>query len=136
MKRAIAILCIFSVTILPAAGADVIDIDEDSYAAIAYSPSTGQYRCAYNYGSRGAAERAAVAACKASDARIVCWVNNGFCALALGDERGCWGVGWSYGDGASTREATGNALEECRKRTSGARIVLCLSSDGQYFYRR
>jgi len=110
---------------------DYIDIDEDSYAAIAYSPSSGEFHFAYNYGSRSAAEKAALARCKESDAKIVCWVNNGFCALALGDEVGKYGTGYRWGDGASTRGAAERALAECSKRTTGARIVLLLSSDGQ-----
>ncbi len=137
MRRThVAVLLVLAGVLLPAAWADVIDIDEASFAAIAYSPATGEFRYACGYGSRGSAERAALGACKAQDARIVCWVNNGFCALALGNDQKYWGVGWSYGDGASTTEAVRFALQECNRRTTAARIVLCLSSDGQYFYKR
>jgi hypothetical protein len=115
--------------------ADEISIDEDSYAAVAYSPSTGDFRYAYGYGDRDDAEQAALEGFHAKDARIVCWVNNGFCALALGDDKSAWGVGYEYGDAASNTEAMGTAMEECRKRTKGAHIVLCLSSDGQYIYK-
>ena len=123
-------------SVVPAARADVIAIDETSYAAIAYSPATGQYGYAYNYRSRSAAENAALRNCRGSDARIVAWVNNGFCSLALGDSQSCWGACRSYGSGASTREANGFALRECNSRTGGARIVVCLSSDGQFISRR
>lgn len=114
------------------ARAESLDVDSSSYAAVAYSPSTGEYTYSYNYGSRGSAERAALDRCDEPDARIVCWVNRGFCALALGDDKSTWGTGWSYGDGASTAEAKSRALQECRDRTTGAHIVLCLVSDGQY----
>lgn len=114
---------------------DDIYIDAGSYAAVAYSPSTGKFRYSYNYRSRSAAEQAALRGLVEADARIVCWVNNGFCALALGDDVGCWGTGWRYGSGASNSGAMQRALEECRRRTTGARIVVCLSSDGQYVYQ-
>jgi hypothetical protein len=63
-------------------------------------------------------------------------VHNGFCALAVGNDKSTWGVGWSYGNGSSNQEAIRYALDECRKRTTGAYILVCLSSDGQYVYRR
>jgi hypothetical protein len=122
-------------SLVPASRAEVISINEYSYAAIAYSPATGKYGYSYNYRSRSAAESAALRNCPASDARIVCWVNNGFCSLALGNDRSSWGVGWSWGNGASTAEANANALRQCTARTRGARIVLCLSSDGQFIAR-
>jgi hypothetical protein len=107
---------------------EVIVFDHDTYAAIAYSPSTGSYGYAYNCDSRGEAERLALKHCKARDARIATWVHNGFCALAVGDDQSCWGSGWSYGDGATNREAKRYALDECRKRTTGAHIILCVCS--------
>jgi len=116
----------------PAASAQSLHVSSDSYAAIAYSPETGFFGYSYNDGSRWAAEKAALKRCQGSDARIVCWVNRGFCVLALGDDKSCWGAGWSYGDGASNTEAINRALTECRRRTTGARLILCLVSDGQY----
>ncbi len=131
------LLCVASVltclTVLaPAAWA--ISVSSYSYAAIAYSPSTGKYRYSYNYGSRWSAEQAALSLMTEDDAKIVCWVNHGFCALAVGDDQGCYGTGWTYGGGAGNREAMDRALENCRQRTTGARVVLCLVSDGQYIY--
>jgi hypothetical protein len=114
-----------------ASATDYIDIDEDSYAAIAYSPATGKLAFSYNYGSRSSAEKAALKQLDKEDGKIVSWVNNGFCALALGDEVGKYGTGYRWGDGASTRGAGERALAECAKRTTGARLVLVLSSDGQ-----
>lgn len=111
-----------------------IEIDRHSFAAIAYSSATGKYGYAYNYRSRSEAEKAALRECGAEDARIACWVNRGFCALALGDDKTCWGVGWRYGNGSSNTDAKKSALEECGKRTTGAHIAVCLSSDGQYIW--
>ena len=106
-----------------------------SFAAIAYSPSKGEFGYAYNHRSRSAAEKAALRECDAPDAEIVCWVNKGFCALALGDDKTTWGVGWRYGGGSNNTDAMKAAMEECATRTTGAHIALCLSSDGQYIYQ-
>lgn len=100
----------------------------NTYAAIAFSPATGKRACAYNYGSRASAERAALKTCGADDARIVTWANNGYCALALSDDNLYWGTGSSYGDGASNVEARNHALKQCRDRATSARIVLCVCS--------
>jgi hypothetical protein len=117
------------------AWADEIEIDSDSFAAVADSPSTGEFGFAYNYGDRWSAEQAALDSCHPKDARVVCWVNNGFCALALGDDKSSWGTGYEYGDGASNTAAIDTAIAECKNRTTGVHIMICLSSDGQYIYK-
>jgi hypothetical protein len=114
---------------------DQIEIDTDSFAAIAYSPSTGEFGYAHSYEDRESAEKAALDACSPKDARIVCWINNGFCALALGDDKSAWGVGYEYAGGASNTDAMATAVAECKKRTTGAHVALCLSSDGQYVHK-
>ncbi len=113
---------------------NTIEIDPDSFAAIAYSPTTGEFHYAYGYDDRWSAQKAALDRCKAKDARIVAWVNEGFAALAAGDD-GAWGVGYTYGGGSNNKEAMNTAIEECKKRTTGAHIIVCLSSDGQYIYK-
>src|ERR1017187_5206665 len=130
----IALLAAASVFAAVARADSTIDINSDSFAAIAYSPATGKYGYGNNYRSRSAAEKAALDNCGAEDARIACWVSRGFCALALGDDKTCWGVGWQYGGGSSNNDAKKSALENCGKRTTGAHIAICLSSDGQYIW--
>ena len=112
-----------------------IDIDSDSYAAIAYSPATGRWAYSHSYGDRASAEKAAVDACKEEDARAICWVNEGFAALALGKDKEHWGWGTSYGSDASSAEAANIAVEKCKERTTDVHIVLCLSSDGQFIQK-
>jgi hypothetical protein len=136
------ILIVFAALLTASAGRlarvwadETIEIDTDTFAAIAYSPSTGEYRYAYGYRSREGAQDAALRKCTAEDARMVCWVKHGFCALALGDDKGCWGTGWRFGDGAENIAAAKTALAECEKRTTGARLVLVLSSDGQHVWK-
>jgi hypothetical protein len=120
--------------IAPAVRADSLDISSYSYAAVAYSEETGEMHYAYSYGSRYAAEQAALKACTAKDAKIACWVNRGFCALAVAED-GDWRFGYSHGDGSSNTEAQEYALEDFRAAGKKARIVICLSSDGQYVYK-
>ncbi len=58
---------------------------DDTYAAIALSAKTGDV--GYNVGvqfSREKAEHSALANCKGDDARVVGWVKNGWCAVAVG----------------------------------------------------
>jgi hypothetical protein len=113
-----------------------IEISRSSFAAIAYSPATGKYAYAYDYRSRKAAEKAALEKCGADDATIACWVNKGFCALALGDDKSCWGVGWEYGNGSNNQRAKEKAMADCRDRTTGVYTAVMLSSDGQYIWDR
>jgi hypothetical protein len=101
----------------------------DSYAAIAYSVATGNYGTANNWDTRQGAEEAALANCKADDARIVAWVQNGFCALALGDDKSKWAYGVSYNIGATNVDAMARALAACRAQTTGAYIVVCICSE-------
>jgi hypothetical protein len=43
-------------------------------------------------------------------------------------------VGWSYGSGSSNDTAKDYALDDCKTRTTGVYIAVCLSSDGQYIW--
>ena len=113
----------------PRANADVV-IDFDTYAAVAYSPSTGKYGYAWNYGSRGAAERVALSKCTEKDAKIVGWVKGGWLVLAIGEDN-AYGMGYEYGDGASSRDAKLTALKELAERTKGSKrpkVLICLCS--------
>lgn len=111
-----------------------IHVDPETYAAIAYSPSTGDYSFACDFPTLSEAQEVALARCPQSDARIVGWTRNGFIALAVGDDRTQWGVATTQGAGASSKAAKRLALDEINKRTGQGRVVLCLVSDGQYIY--
>jgi hypothetical protein len=67
-----------------------------SWAAIAYSPSTGHWATAWNYPSQESAKGGALYQCfkKASDCRSMVSVRNGYAALAVssnGAAAGRWG---------------------------------------------
>jgi hypothetical protein len=117
-------------TVSPRQARADVTIDFDTYAAVAYSRSTGKYGSAWNYGSRSAAQRAALARCPAADARIVAWVKGGWVALAIG-ENNAYGYGYSYGVGSTNGEAKRRASAECLQRTKRVTTVICLCS-GDY----
>lgn len=110
------------------ARSDTIYLDGQTYAAIAYSPSTGKYGYGNGYRSRYAAEREALRQCPESDAKVVGWVCNGFLALAVGDDN-AYGTGYSFNAGATNGAAMNNAMAECRKHTSkNPHILICICS--------
>jgi hypothetical protein len=115
--------------------ARVIQIDPGTFAAIAYSQSTGRFGYSYNYRSRAEAESEALRHCGAPDAQIACWVNNGFCALAFGDDRSTWGVGYYYGSGSTNNDAEVRALAEARARTTNVYIAVPPARTGNTFTR-
>jgi len=91
---------------------------QNNYGAIAYSPSTGADGWAYDYGSRAAAERAALSNCRshADDCVVPIWFRNACGALPVGSDG--YGSGW----GSNRRLAERFALRSCRKHTSDCGI--------------
>ncbi len=81
---------------------------------------TGEFHYVYNYGDNASAEQAVLGLFQAKDAKLLRWVNWGYCALALGDDKSAWGIGYRFGPGAASKDAEDVALEECAKRTTGA----------------
>lgn len=99
-----------------------------SFAAIAFSQSTGQAGISWSAPDRASAEKKALEACPASDAKIVGWVQNAWGALAVGD-----GNGYAFGWGNSSEQAQQVALNECGTvTTNGSVTVLLHSEHGQY----
>lgn len=92
------------------------------FAAIAYSPKTGKYGYSYSHGSQSAACSAALKFCKEPDAQIVGWAKNRYCALAEGAD------GYGFGHAATAAEARQIALNDCARRTTGGKIVICVFS--------
>lgn len=99
--------------------ARAVDIDFSRYAAIAYSPSTGEYGYGWNHYSKGAAERTALSHCKYPDAKIVGWVQGGWVVLAIGADNS-YGCDCAYGNGAQLSVAAEKARRECHRQ--GGRV--------------
>ncbi len=95
----------------------------DAYSAIAYSKSTGQFAAAVAKASATQAEMEALHKCEAKDAKIVVATKNECCALALGKDKGMFGVGKA----ATEKEAQEKALEECKKKTSDCNVVITIA---------
>jgi hypothetical protein len=107
-----------------------VQIDFGTYAAVAYSPSTGKFGYAWNWRSRGKAEAVALANCKAADAKVVGWVKAGWLVLAVSDDNS-YGVGYSFGRGAANTDAMHQALADCAKHNKSGnppKIKVCLCS--------
>ena len=133
-NRAWIVLLSFTLLFLSGltATADSIVIRSGSAGAIAYSPSTGKFGYGYNYSSRAKAERAALSNCRYRDARIVTWVQTGFCALVKGSD-GSWGTGSCWGSTASNLKAIEKAKANCRAAGGvPTSLVIVMSSDGKY----
>jgi hypothetical protein len=96
----------------------------DSYAAIAYSPSTGRWGYGNGYPSQAQATTRALAECGQRDA-VTKWCKNAWIALALSN-KSPGGYGWAWATTASV--ARSRALRECRARNPDAHIVVCVSA--------
>ena len=77
------------------------------FGAIAYSPETGQWGYSYGFDCQEDSQNDALSRCNADDAQIAVWVENGWAALAVGDD-GAWGWGWSS---SSREDAEARALQ-------------------------
>lgn len=98
-------------------------------AVIAFSESTGEYHYAWNQPSYAAAEQAALSLFKAKDAEVVVWVEDGFAALAIGEDNSTYGTGYQFGDGASNTDAAYRAEANCKKHGQKVKILVVVASD-------
>ena len=88
-----------------------------NYGAIAYSPSTHAVGWAYDYGSRDAAEEAALVNCrKQANDCVTHWFRNACGALAVGSAG--YGMAW----GADRDVAESNAIRSCQRWTMDCAI--------------
>jgi hypothetical protein len=94
---------------------------DDTYAAIAYSESSGRYGYSYGYSTRAAAEDRAVTECNTDDAKVVIWCRNAYCALAVSDE-GAYGYAWA----TTERQAKSIASQKCRDY-GGVKVRIAVS---------
>ncbi len=90
-----------------------------AHAAIAYSQSTGSIGYSYNCSSRAQAESLAMDHCSGDDAQVVVWVENGYCALAVGDEAGAYGAAWGH----TKAEAELLAVQACSRYTTNPYVT-------------
>jgi len=127
VSRCIALLLFLICCSAVVTRASAYSFGSSTYAAIAYSTSTGECYYTWNYASRHDAESAALAGMNASDARIVGWVNQGWLVLIIGDDNS-YGVGWQFGNGARLNMASQRAMNACLQHTNKIRKVIRLGS--------
>lgn len=114
---ALILLSVFSITVPVEGGAN-------KFAAIAYSPSTGQYGYGNGYDSQATAMRRARNECGQSDARVE-WCRNAWVALAISNRSaGGYGIAWA----TSANGARSAARKECLQHNPDARVVVCVSA--------
>ena len=104
----------------------------DTYASIAYSNTTGSYGVGSNVDSREKADKAALAACKGDDAKVVCWVSNGVRALALDANKHCGYCGnndGTYVDASKMAIAEFRAISGAAYTAEAGAFVVLVSSD-------
>jgi hypothetical protein len=100
------------------------DKEPNTFAAIAYSPSTGKWGYAYDYSIASFARKDAIKNSKAEDAKVVVVAGNMWCALAIGDDKEGYGVG----TGGSADIAARLALRAAREKTTNCSVVICVHS--------
>lgn len=101
----------------------------DYWAAISISPSTGKYAASCEWTARENAERSSREKCNAPDAQTVILCCNGWCALALGNQKAGKNFGWGVGWGPDQETAERFALESARDRgLPGAKVVYSINS--------
>lgn len=98
---------------------------DDLYAAIAFSTSTLRYGYSWGKSSRAAAEQAAIRGAKSSDARIVIWSRNSWCALARSND----GSGWGAAHAPTEAAACEKALDNCPNY--GGTYIACTVFSGK-----
>jgi hypothetical protein len=113
MLRKILAVTVVAVTL------STVSIASADNAAIAFSQSTGKFGYSFGYCCRAHAEAAALSRCQVSDAKIVVWGENAWCALAVGSGN-AYGWGWA----SSQADAERMALENCSKHAKDCRIVV------------
>jgi hypothetical protein len=96
----------------------------DSYAAVAFSPST--LRWGYGNGYPNKVQAISRARNEAGSANAkTSWTKNAWIALAVSDRsRGGYGMGWA----TTAAGARSRALAQCRKFNPDARVVVCVSA--------
>jgi Domain of unknown function (DUF4189) len=91
-----------------------------SYGAIAYGPTSGNWGWSNKWGTKGGAERYALKKCASRDCRVVTWFNHQCGAVAADNATGDYG----YDSGTTKGRAEAGALNFCTSSGGSACKVL------------
>jgi len=94
-------------------------LDENWYAALAYSDSTRSWGYSYGYASQEEAEKEAIRRCNASDARVLTWARNQWICFARASNSG-----YGYSSAATAEEAQAEAVQHCANRGGGCQVLV------------
>ena len=109
---------------LALAAAPALQAAGDTYAAVAFSPSTGRWGYGNGYPTNSEAIARARRECGRSDSRTN-WCKNSWIALAVSNQsRGGWGSAW----GETAAAARSAAIAECVARNPDGHVVICVPS--------
>jgi hypothetical protein len=96
----------------------------DSFAAIAFSPSTGRWGYGNGFSTKSEAIARARRECGRRDSKTN-WCKDAWIALAISNQSaGGWGSSW----GDTPEIARNKAISECLSRNPDAHVVLCVSA--------
>lgn len=98
--------------------------EQNTFAAIAYSQTTGKWGYAYDRSIANLVRKSAIKNSKAEDAKVVVVAGNMWCALALGEDKSVYGVG----TGGSADIASRLALRAAKERTTKCSVAICVHS--------
>lgn len=89
------------------------------YGAVAYAPSTQDWRLRWKAIDPQRARQRALADCAVADCRVILEFGPGQCGTLALNQRGALGVG----QGATPEAAETAALNECQRREAACRVV-------------
>ncbi|MEY2488722.1 MAG: hypothetical protein QOC70_664 [Verrucomicrobiota bacterium] len=97
----------------------------DTYAAVAFSPSTGRWGYGNGYPTKAEAIARARRECGRHRDAKTNWCKNSWIALAVSNQSsGGWGSAW----GETEAAARAAAMAECLSRNPDAHVVICVPS--------
>lgn len=94
---------------------------QNRFGSISFSTVTGAHGYSYDYASQGQAQNRAVNECigaGGTNCVVTTWFRNACGALAVGNGNG-WGSHW----GNNRSGAEYNAMQACKRQTSGCRVI-------------
>ncbi|HYX39038.1 MAG TPA: DUF4189 domain-containing protein [Oligoflexus sp.] len=99
-----------------------------TFAAIAWSPSTGAHGTSWHWVNQGAADATALGHCeqygnRPGDCRVMAWAQNACAAFAVGVNQG---YGWAWNN--HKEEAKDSALTYCQQTDAGCEVLAAVCS--------
>ncbi len=103
----------------------------NTFATIAWSPSTGAYGTSWRWVNQGSADNTALGNCEQygnqpGDCQVMAWAQNACTAFAVGQNKG---YGWAWN--TDRQKAQTAAMDYCRQYDSGCQVLAAICSQDQ-----